>query len=162
MWLVHVMQLQIQTRNKHFADHSSSQQQGMCFCTLRKIQLPFHIHTIARSFIFILNCTAWHSVKEQLYIKDDTAVKLTCCTITIFWFQYLRTIIIALLQSGRILELDVSYIHKYVHQCIQVNPKKCWAACSNSINLDVRLVKLVTLTRLARSSAHKTWTIKGQ
>lgn len=159
------MQLQIHTRNKHFADHPSSQQQGMCFCTQRKIHLPFHIRTIARSFFFFflfLNCIAWHSLKEQLYIEDDTAVKLTYCTMTIFWFQYLRTITIARLQSGRTLELDVSYIHIYVQRRIQVNPKKCWAACSNSINLDVRLVKLVALTRLARSSAHKTWTIKGQ
>lgn len=84
---VHVMQIQIHTRNKHFADHPSSQQQGMRFCTQRKIHLPFHIRTIARSFFFFfwkLHCLAfpegaalhrgWHSSKVNLLHNDNLLV----------------------------------------------------------------------------------------
>lgn len=50
--------------------------------TCRGLKLCLTIHTIAGPFY----CISWHSLKEQLYITDDTAVKFVHCTITISWF----------------------------------------------------------------------------
>lgn len=65
-------------RNKHCAVHSSSEQGIYLYAE----EVFNHLYTIVGPFY----CISWRSLKEQLYTKDDTAVKFVHCAKTISWF----------------------------------------------------------------------------